>query len=492
MGRVLESNALIAERMSIVETSIARSAITRRDDECTSVLSQQKIRVEANPVSILDSADDSRYIPVRHAFEEDLRRSWVYQRAARDSRPLSFATSTQLTQSWSVFSGVSLSAISNIAVYALPIYESDLQNSILYRFGGKEEVNAKERETGKSNTTRKGGNKMAVSNANPIGNLATYNVRLADKNNLQNDSRTRGLQHRERFAATRPSVRDRIPSPSLKVISEPTLISSSSTQWFYDSVIERYFPDDALNSMIRHGRSIDPPKSPESLAAQSPESLAAQSPESLAAQSSESLAPQSPESSVRDGTTLPSSINTSPSQSTSYQTPRSIQPSIHGEGSPETRAEDSVRSPIINLRNRMEAYGGRLGSPTSSKCSSSNSARSSSEAAFGTFQSNCASNTSSVQSTLPPLSPPRSPRPPPRSPPRLPPKNFPLPVPPLPFLRQVSYCTLSITGSGTTLTRPESGYPYLRYNAGEVSFDVSIRSTSPYSEDKQLMYLTDL
>lgn len=437
MGRVLESNALIAERMSIVETSIARSAITCRDDVSTSVLSQQTIRVGANPASILDCTDGSKYIPVRHAFEEDLRLSWVYQRAARDPRPLSFATSTQLTQSWSVFSGVSLSAISNIAVYALPIYESDLQNSILYRFGGKKEANAKERETGEAKPTRKGGNKIAVSDANLIGNLTTYNVRLIDKKDLQNGSRTRGLQHGEQFVAPQLSIRDQIASSSTKVISEPILISSSSTQWFYDSSIERYFPGGALGSVIQQGRPIDPPQSPESL--------------------------------VRDETASPSSISTSPSKSTSYQTPRSIQPSIHPEGSPETGAEDSVRLSIINLRNRMEAYGGRLGSPASSKCSSSNSARSFLEAAFGTFKSNRASNTSSVQSALPPRSLP---------------KTSPLPVLPMPFLRQVSWRTVSIAGSSISLTRPDSGYPYLSYKAGEVSFDISIKSTCPYSEDK--------
>jgi hypothetical protein len=73
--------------------------------------------------------------PPSRGFEADLTTSQVYMRSiTRGPRAFSIATSTQLTQSWSVLSGISLSAISSIAVQALPIYASDIGNSEFYDF----------------------------------------------------------------------------------------------------------------------------------------------------------------------------------------------------------------------------------------------------------------------------------------------------------------------------------------------------------------------
>ena len=120
--------------MSRIETNIACSTVTRRDNDSMSVVTQQTFRGRGR----LDLSYD---FPVRHAFEEDLQHSWVYRRAVgRGSRAPSIATSTQLTQSWSILSGLSLSAISNIAVCALPVYQRDLQNSNLYHFNSESQV----------------------------------------------------------------------------------------------------------------------------------------------------------------------------------------------------------------------------------------------------------------------------------------------------------------------------------------------------------------
>ena len=76
--------------------------------------------------------------PTESAFEEDLSKSWVYQRSfVRGPRTFSIATSTrltQVTQSWSILSGLSLSMISNIAVQSLPVYAEDLKTNHLYSF----------------------------------------------------------------------------------------------------------------------------------------------------------------------------------------------------------------------------------------------------------------------------------------------------------------------------------------------------------------------
>jgi hypothetical protein len=83
---------------------------------------------------------------LRFPFEKVLRRSWAYQRAAaRGPRTFSLASSTQLTQSWSILSGFSLSQISNIGAQKLPIYENDLQNSEHYSFPGIQPCSSEER-----------------------------------------------------------------------------------------------------------------------------------------------------------------------------------------------------------------------------------------------------------------------------------------------------------------------------------------------------------
>jgi hypothetical protein len=142
MVRVLESNAVLAERMSNLESSQASSVDIRRDYEIASVLSEETIKGPDTDSSDPNlRLDTNRYIPVAHAFEEDLSKSWVYQRSiARGPRTFSIATSARLSQSWSMMSGVSLSNISNIAVQALPIYPDDLKGNHLYAFseGGAE------------------------------------------------------------------------------------------------------------------------------------------------------------------------------------------------------------------------------------------------------------------------------------------------------------------------------------------------------------------
>ena len=71
-------------------------------------------------------------------FEDDLEASRVYRRAQRDTMDFSFRSSITGRDGWSVFSGLSLSDVSIIAVIALPVYADDLTNPQHYAFGGAE------------------------------------------------------------------------------------------------------------------------------------------------------------------------------------------------------------------------------------------------------------------------------------------------------------------------------------------------------------------
>jgi hypothetical protein len=137
MARLLESTSGLSERISHVECSLEMAATHHTvGNRLSSVSSQEKGRSPFG-TSSRSTADDqtAESAPAVRTFEEDLYRSWVYRRSlARGPRTFSLATSTQLTQSWSMLSGLSLSNISNIAIQKLPIYAADLKNTEHYSF----------------------------------------------------------------------------------------------------------------------------------------------------------------------------------------------------------------------------------------------------------------------------------------------------------------------------------------------------------------------
>lgn len=88
-----------------------------------------------------DSADESP----KFTFEQELETSRVYNRAG-NRHSLSSATSAALhNTALSVFSSLSLSEISNISLYAIPIYAADLTTSQYYVFGTGGVANAIDR-----------------------------------------------------------------------------------------------------------------------------------------------------------------------------------------------------------------------------------------------------------------------------------------------------------------------------------------------------------
>jgi len=129
---VIQTNQQLAQRMAMMERSMAPSTIVLDNSDSSSLMSQETIRNG----TVIASTNPDVHPAFGFAFDEDLQTSWVYKRSrGRDSSAFSTASSSQLTQSWSILSGLSLSNISNIAVQALPIFKEDLQNSNLYSFG---------------------------------------------------------------------------------------------------------------------------------------------------------------------------------------------------------------------------------------------------------------------------------------------------------------------------------------------------------------------
>ncbi|KAK3381861.1 hypothetical protein B0H63DRAFT_476747 [Podospora didyma] len=81
------------------------------------------------------SKSQNRYSRFSLPFETHLNDSRVYRRAVRNTMDYSMRSSVLNPYAWSVFTGLSLSNISDISVLCLPIYPEDITNPQHYSFG---------------------------------------------------------------------------------------------------------------------------------------------------------------------------------------------------------------------------------------------------------------------------------------------------------------------------------------------------------------------
>lgn len=134
--RALEGDINLANRLSIMQDSIAGSIYSHNDHESMSIVDTTPgMKATSTDNQTADTSQSNLRHPVIRAFEEELNSSWVYQNSRRRrarARPFSIGSSAQLTQTWSLLSGLTLSGISNLSVLALPIQKEDLVNSEIY------------------------------------------------------------------------------------------------------------------------------------------------------------------------------------------------------------------------------------------------------------------------------------------------------------------------------------------------------------------------
>lgn len=138
----MEYNQDVARRLHNLEDSLdSRSTITRLLEE-TSIIN---VTVEDEDIAAITTA--SRRIKTssptanlailfRSEFEDDLEASRVYRRNQRNTCNCSFVSSAARTNTWSIFSGLSLADVSNISVIALPLCQEDVSNYSNYALEG--------------------------------------------------------------------------------------------------------------------------------------------------------------------------------------------------------------------------------------------------------------------------------------------------------------------------------------------------------------------
>ncbi|PVH76340.1 hypothetical protein DL98DRAFT_641691, partial [Cadophora sp. DSE1049] len=108
--QVLESNTDIARRLRSLE-DMAES---------------QNAHFSIHRATVGNLSAGTSEFAFQHSFEADLSTTRVYNRTQLYNSDVSFTSSAVRTHVWSVFSGLSLSKISNISVIALPVYQHEL------------------------------------------------------------------------------------------------------------------------------------------------------------------------------------------------------------------------------------------------------------------------------------------------------------------------------------------------------------------------------
>jgi hypothetical protein len=128
LGQLLQSNQQLCARLRNLEDAFdARSVVTRAFDNTSVALQSDDATISptTHPAgSLLMPPIDA--FGIRFTFEADLESSRVYRMARKNNCAHSLVSSAVRTQTWSIFSGLSLADISTISVIALPHYPSEV------------------------------------------------------------------------------------------------------------------------------------------------------------------------------------------------------------------------------------------------------------------------------------------------------------------------------------------------------------------------------
>jgi hypothetical protein len=130
---------------NLEDTFDARSTFTKQFDSLSFISQADDATIRTARSTASKRMSILEAVRVRFAFDDDLQSSRVYRMAKNDNCNHSLLSSAIRTQTWSIFSGLSLADISVISVVALPLYPEDIQHHAdCYSFGEPEEPSATE------------------------------------------------------------------------------------------------------------------------------------------------------------------------------------------------------------------------------------------------------------------------------------------------------------------------------------------------------------
>lgn len=129
MEAVLQSNEDLAMRMNGLQRE--GSILSREASMRTSIANLTNHETSQTLAQFCGTEAEA----LNFTFEQDLIASRVYNKAVYRHSSASLTSTALYTTALSVFSKLSLSQISNLSFYALPVYAADLSNSQFYVFG---------------------------------------------------------------------------------------------------------------------------------------------------------------------------------------------------------------------------------------------------------------------------------------------------------------------------------------------------------------------
>ncbi|EKJ68345.1 hypothetical protein FPSE_11353 [Fusarium pseudograminearum CS3096] len=130
---LLDTNHSLSQRLMGLEDALEAQTIRTKSNSILTLPGRHdQSDLPYTPLSSTNTDDSNLF---KFDFEDDLESSRVYRRTKRDTVDFSFCSSILRSNSWSVFSGLSLSDISCLSVIALPVYSDDIINAHHYNFG---------------------------------------------------------------------------------------------------------------------------------------------------------------------------------------------------------------------------------------------------------------------------------------------------------------------------------------------------------------------
>ena len=121
----------MGKRLKNLEDSFdARSTFTKQFDSLSFISQADDATIRTARSTASKRMSILEAVRVRFAFDDDLQSSRVYRMAKNDDCNHSVLSSAIRTQTWSIFSGLSLADISVISVVALPLYPEDIQHHV--------------------------------------------------------------------------------------------------------------------------------------------------------------------------------------------------------------------------------------------------------------------------------------------------------------------------------------------------------------------------
>jgi hypothetical protein len=124
MEMLLQDNKILRSRMEQLEAIHAESIVSSPPQ--TIVENGDADTIVAKQTRSLNQVDVRSFTAIPFAFDEDLEASRVYRRVRKYACDVSLHSSVARTHAWSVFTGLSLSAISDISAFAIPLYAFEM------------------------------------------------------------------------------------------------------------------------------------------------------------------------------------------------------------------------------------------------------------------------------------------------------------------------------------------------------------------------------